>query len=83
MAGKYEFAMLAALTFAKIFTSSVSLGCGAPGGVFGPIFFIGTMGGGTFQRALAHADSRIWRGRADPTRWLDWARFSPAPRMRR
>jgi CIC family chloride channel protein len=54
MAGKYEFAMLAALTFAKMFTSSVSLGCGAPGGVFGPIFFIGTMGGGTFQRALAH-----------------------------
>ncbi len=54
MAGKYEFAMLAALTFAKFFTSSVSLGCGAPGGVFGPIFFIGTMGGGTFQRALTH-----------------------------
>jgi CIC family chloride channel protein len=54
MAGKYEFAMLAALTFAKMFTSSVSLGSGAPGGVFGPIFFIGTMGGGTFQRAMAH-----------------------------
>jgi CIC family chloride channel protein len=54
MAGKYEFAMLAALTFAKMFTSSVSLGSGAPGGVFGPIFFIGTMAGGTFQRALAH-----------------------------
>jgi len=53
MAGKYEFAMLAALTFAKMFTSSVSLGSGAPGGVFGPIFFIGTMGGGTFQRAMA------------------------------
>ncbi len=54
MAGKYEFAMLAALTFAKMFTSSVSLGSGAPGGVFGPIFFIGTMAGGTFQRAIAH-----------------------------
>jgi chloride channel protein, CIC family len=30
----------------------VSLGCGAPGGVFGPIFFIGAMTGGSF-RALS------------------------------
>ena len=25
------------------------LGCGAPGGVFGPIFFIGAMAGGSFR----------------------------------
>ena len=54
MAGQYEFMMLAALTFAKFFTSSVSLGSGAPGGVFGPIFFIGTMAGGTVQRVFSH-----------------------------
>jgi CIC family chloride channel protein len=53
MAGHYELAILAALTFAKFFTSSVSLGSGAPGGVFGPIFFIGTMAGGTMQRAFS------------------------------
>jgi CIC family chloride channel protein len=53
MAGQYELMMLAALTFAKMFTSSVSLGSGAPGGVFGPIFFIGTMAGGTIQRTFA------------------------------
>lgn len=54
MAGKYELLMLAALALAKMFTSSVSLGSGAPGGVFGPIFFIGTMAGGTTQRVFAH-----------------------------
>jgi CIC family chloride channel protein len=54
MAGKYEFAMLAALTFAKFFSSSVSLGSGASGGSFGPIFFIGTMAGGAMQRVFAH-----------------------------
>jgi len=53
MAGQYEFAILAALTFAKMFTSSVSLASGAPGGVFGPIFFIGTMAGGAAQRSFA------------------------------
>ena len=45
--------MLLALTAAKFFTSSVSLDCGAPGGVFGPIFFIGTMAGATFRASLA------------------------------
>ncbi|HVN26926.1 MAG TPA: chloride channel protein [Candidatus Binataceae bacterium] len=54
MAGHYELLLLAALTFAKMFTSSVSLGSGAPGGVFGPIFFIGTMAGGSAQRTFAH-----------------------------
>jgi CIC family chloride channel protein len=43
---------MAALALAKIATSSLSLGCGAPGGVFGPIFFIGAMTGGSF-RALS------------------------------
>jgi CIC family chloride channel protein len=42
-----------ALAVAKFFTSSVSLGCGAPGGVFGSTFFIGTMAGATFQRTMA------------------------------
>lgn len=50
MAGEFAFGMLAALCAAKFFASSISLGCGAPGGVFGPVFFIGTMAGGTFQR---------------------------------
>jgi CIC family chloride channel protein len=53
MAGHYELMMLAALALAKMFTSSVSIASGAPGGVFGPIFFIGTMAGGTTQRTLS------------------------------
>ena len=53
MAGEFGIGMLAALTCAKIFASSVSLGCGAPGGSFGPTFFIGTMAGGLFQRVSA------------------------------
>jgi CIC family chloride channel protein len=53
MAGEFGLATLAALTVTKFVGSSVSLGCGAPGGVFGPIFFIGTMAGGTFQRLSA------------------------------
>jgi CIC family chloride channel protein len=43
-----------ALIFAKMVASSISLGAGAPGGVFGPIFFIGTMAGGSF-RSLSDA----------------------------
>src|ERR1019366_8319061 len=38
------------LAIAKISASSISLGCGAPGGMFGPIFFIGAMTGGSFRR---------------------------------
>ncbi|HEY2486994.1 MAG TPA: chloride channel protein [Candidatus Binataceae bacterium] len=53
MAGEFGLATLAALTVTKFVGSSVSLGCGAPGGVFGPIFFIGTMAGGAFQRLSA------------------------------
>jgi CIC family chloride channel protein len=39
---------------AKFIASSISLGCGMPGGVFGPIFFIGAMGGGAMRPVLAH-----------------------------
>ncbi len=53
MAGEFGLAMLAALAAAKFVASSVSLGSGVPGGVFGPVFFIGTMAGGTFQRIFA------------------------------
>ena len=53
MAGEFGIGMLAAMTCAKIFASSVSLGAGAPGGSFGPTFFIGTMAGGLFQRVSA------------------------------
>lgn len=52
--GSFHLNRMAVLALAKIFTSSVSLACGAPGGVFGPIFFIGTMAGGASQRALSH-----------------------------
>ena len=50
MAGEYGLWMLLVLCAAKYLASSLSLGSGAPGGVFGPIFFIGTMAGGAFQR---------------------------------
>lgn len=53
MEGHFAIGMTLALCAAKFFASSVSLGCGAPGGVFGPTFFIGTMAGATFQRVMA------------------------------
>jgi CIC family chloride channel protein len=52
LAGQLGWGHMAPLAVAKILASSVSLGCGAPGGVFGPIFFIGAMTGGAF-RALS------------------------------
>ncbi len=52
LAGQLAPASMAALGAAKIVASALSLGCGAPGGVFGPIFFIGAMAGGSF-RALS------------------------------
>jgi CIC family chloride channel protein len=52
LAGKLAASLMITLAVAKIFTSSLSLACGAPGGVFGPIFFIGAMSGGAF-RALS------------------------------
>jgi chloride channel protein, CIC family len=59
MEGHFALGMTLALTAAKFFTSSVSLGCGAPGGVFGPTFFIGTMAGATFQRTMAWMTPRL------------------------
>jgi CIC family chloride channel protein len=53
MAGHLSLATMGSLTFAKIIASSISLGCGAPGGVFGPIFFIGTMAGGSFRQIVS------------------------------
>ncbi|HKV54635.1 MAG TPA: chloride channel protein [Candidatus Binataceae bacterium] len=50
LAGKLGTTMLASLAAAKFFASAVSLECGAPGGVFGPTFFIGTMAGGAFRQ---------------------------------
>jgi CIC family chloride channel protein len=41
------------LMAAKFLTSTISLGAGAPGGVFGPVFFIGAMAGASF-RGLVH-----------------------------
>jgi chloride channel protein, CIC family len=52
MAGEYGLRLTVALAAAKFFASSVSLGCGAPGGVFGPTFFIGTMAGAACQRTF-------------------------------
>jgi CIC family chloride channel protein len=49
LAGSIPWPAMAALGLAKIAGSAVSLGCGAPGGVFGPIFFIGAMTGGAFR----------------------------------
>src|SRR5260370_4721099 len=45
-AGQFGITMMASLMLAKFFASAISLDCGAPGGVFGPTFFIGTMAGG-------------------------------------
>jgi CIC family chloride channel protein len=49
LAGRFEWPRMTALALAKIAASTLSLGCGAPGGVFGPIFFIGSMSGGAFR----------------------------------
>ncbi len=53
LAGRLNPGRMALLACAKIFASSISLGCGAPGGVFGPIFFIGAMSGGGFRWILS------------------------------
>ncbi len=55
LAGELPAAVMLTLAIAKIVTSSVSLGCGAPGGVFGPLFFIGAMSGGAFRALSAWA----------------------------
>jgi CIC family chloride channel protein len=53
LAGKLSLSLMLILAAAKIVTSSISLACGAPGGVFGPIFFIGAMSGGAFRSLSA------------------------------
>jgi chloride channel protein, CIC family len=53
LAGQLSVPRMAALGAAKIAASSISLGCGAPGGVFGPVFFIGSMLGGSFRWVAA------------------------------
>ncbi len=52
LSGGLSTRVMVMLAVAKILTSCLSLACGAPGGVFGPIFFIGAMTGGAF-RALS------------------------------
>ncbi len=52
LAGTLPWSLMLVLAAAKFVTSILSLACGAPGGVFGPIFFIGAMTGGSF-RALS------------------------------
>jgi chloride channel protein, CIC family len=51
--GKLGFVMLLALAAAKFVASAISLDCGTPGGVFGPVFFIGAMSGGAFRAMMA------------------------------
>ncbi len=51
--GKLGLAMLLALAAAKFVASVISLDSGAPGGVFGPVFFIGAMSGGAFRGLVA------------------------------
>jgi chloride channel protein, CIC family len=53
MKGQFAIWLLLSLAAAKFVTSTISLDCGAAGGVFGPIFFIGTMAGGAF-RGISH-----------------------------
>ncbi len=47
--GELGLGLLLGLTAAKFVASTISLDCGAPGGVFGPVFFIGAMSGGAFR----------------------------------
>jgi chloride channel protein, CIC family len=51
--GKLGLALLFALAAAKFVASAISLDCGTPGGVFGPVFFIGAMSGGAFRGFMA------------------------------
>lgn len=54
-AGKLSFVLMAALAFAKVLTTSLTLGSGGSGGVFAPGLFIGTMLGGAFGAAVHSA----------------------------
>ncbi|MBF6558726.1 MAG: chloride channel protein [Candidatus Binataceae bacterium] len=50
--GQLGLDILAGLAVAKFVASAISLDCGAPGGVFGPIFFMGAMAGGAFRQTV-------------------------------
>jgi CIC family chloride channel protein len=50
LAGELAWSLMAVLALAKMLTSTLSLASGAPGGVFGPVFFIGAMSGGAFRQ---------------------------------
>jgi CIC family chloride channel protein len=47
--GDVRLRLTIALMGAKFIASAISLGAGAPGGVFGPVFFIGAMAGASFR----------------------------------
>ncbi len=51
--GHLAFDLTLSLMIAKFVASTISLNVGAPGGVFGPVFFIGAMAGASF-RGAAH-----------------------------
>ena len=48
LADELPWGLMTALAVVKLFTTSVTLGSGGSGGVFGPGFFIGSMMGGSF-----------------------------------
>lgn len=51
MAGEIGFALLLAIAITKLFATSISLGVGMPGGVVGPLLFIGACVGGAVGSA--------------------------------
>ncbi|MGB6001883.1 MAG: chloride channel protein, partial [Thermoanaerobaculia bacterium] len=53
LTGAYPLALLAALAFAKLVATSLTLGSGGSGGIFAPSLFLGAMVGG-FLGELAH-----------------------------
>jgi CIC family chloride channel protein len=52
--GQLSWAMLVGLIFIKILATSITIGSGGSGGIFGPSLFIGAMAGGAFG-FFAHA----------------------------
>ncbi len=51
MAGEIGFALLLAIAVTKLLATSISLGVGMPGGVVGPLLFIGACVGGAVGSA--------------------------------
>src|SRR5262249_11096612 len=48
MDGKLSWELFGVLSFLKMLATSITLGCGAVGGVFAPVFVIGGLFGGAF-----------------------------------